>query len=87
MIGSFKCKFHFHNKGMTYRFHDIALVHDDFIFLVLDDELFINEFYGIELAIFLKPTQIYFRKPTRANALKYLKAVDINFWTNKSLYC
>lgn len=42
---------------MARTFHNIPFVHDNIFFLILDDDLLVDHFHCIEVAILLEPAE------------------------------
>lgn len=61
---SLKCELHIDEEGMIDTLHDVTLIHDDVLLLVLDDHLLVDHLHRVEVAVFFEPAQKYLRKTT-----------------------
>lgn len=56
-VGCFEGELHVDEEGMAGAFHDVPLVHDDVFLLILHDDILIDHFHRIEVAVFFEPAQ------------------------------
>ena len=73
---SFKCELHIDEEGMIDTLHDVTLIHDEVLLLVLDDHLLIDHLHRVEVAVLFEPAQKYLRKTTRTYQLYDFETVQ-----------
>lgn len=71
----FKSILHLDEEGMGGILHDIPLIHDDVLLLVLYDHLLVDHLHSVELPVLLEPAQEHLRKPSRPNQLQHLEVL------------
>lgn len=64
---------HLDGEGVVDDRHDVALVLDELLFPVLQDELLVDELHGVEAAILLPAHQVNFRETSAADAFENLE--------------
>lgn len=59
--------------------HDVALVLHDSLFVVLGDEVLVDQFHGVEFAVLFEADEEHFGKAAGADALYDIEAFHIDF--------
>lgn len=74
-VATLKGKEHLDCKRMMDECHDVSFILEQFCFLVLDDELFVYQFHGIEVTVHFWSHQVDLWESTRSNAFQNLKVL------------